>query len=195
MGGQQADDEHKYESRYDADLTAEVEGQIMQLLEEWRKHERRTYEVIVTSPLKRAKSTAEILSALYKVPIVEDDRINELDAGALCGMDKDEGSRKYPPPKFSTPYYRIVDETGESEAQLHARALLAIEHLINMKKKGYLIISHGMILNAMLRCMIGAPMPIDKSAVRFAIADASYVDLLYDENSHSWTILGFFNRY
>lgn len=194
-GRSQADDEHKFESRYDTDLTEVGRTQIQKLLEEWKHHERRSYDVIVTSPLKRAKSTADILSTLYKVPVIEDEHLNELDAGALCGMDKDEGSHKYPLPQFATPYYRIVDGTGESEAQLHARALLAVEHLINMKMNGYLVVSHGMILNAMLRCIMGSPMPTNKSAVRFALSDASYLDLLYDESTHSWTLLGFVNRY
>jgi 2,3-bisphosphoglycerate-dependent phosphoglycerate mutase len=149
----------------------------------------------VTSPLKRAKSTAEILSTFYKVPISENDFLSELDAGALCGMDRNEGLTKYPPPKFATPYFRIAGGTGESEAKLHARALLAIEHLINMKSDRSLIISHGMILNAIVRCILGVPMPTDKSGVRFAFGDAGYVDFLYDENSHSWTMLGFVGRY
>jgi 2,3-bisphosphoglycerate-dependent phosphoglycerate mutase len=192
-GRSQADDEHKFESRYDTDLSEIGRSQIQKLVEEWRSQESRRYDVIVTSPLKRARSTADILSALYKVPIVQHEYLNELDAGALCGMEKDEGLRKHPPPKFTSPYHRIVDGTGESEAKLHARALLAVEHLINMKKTGYLVISHGMILNAIVRCIIGAPMPIDKSGVRFAFKDSSYADLIYDESCYSWTMLRFVN--
>lgn len=194
-GRSQADDEHKFESRYDTDLTEIGRSQIQKLLEEWKNHERRRYDVIVTSPLRRAKTTAEILSTLYKVPIVQHEYLNELDAGALSGMDKEEGLRKYPPLKFTPPYHRIVDGTGESEAKLHARALLAVEHLINMNRNGYLVISHGVILNAILRCIMGAPIPIDKGGIRFAFSDSSYMDMIYDENCHSWTMLGFVNRY
>ena len=100
-----------------------------------------------------------------------------------------------PTTQVDTPFHRIADGTGESEAKLHTWALLAVEHLVNMKKSGYLIISHDMILNAIMRCIMGAPMPIDKGGARFAFIDSSYMDLAYDESCHSWTMLGFVNRY
>jgi broad specificity phosphatase PhoE len=194
-GRSQADDERRFESRYDAELSQQGTDQVQKLVQEWKHHEKRLYEIIVCSPLKRAKSTAAILSTFYKVPVVENQYFNELDAGALCGMDKEEGARKYPQPQFISPYYRIIEGSGESEAQLHARAGLAVECIMNMGKKSYLVIAHGMILNAVLRCLMSIPMPVNMHGVAFRFGDCAYMDLLYDEAVHHWTILGFFSTY
>ncbi len=188
-----ADDENRYEGRYDCELADVGIHQAEQLVAKWKSQQSRKYEVIVTSPMKRARATAEILSGLYPVRIIENEHILELDAGELCGMDREEGLKKYPVPSFVNPYDRIVRGTGESEAQLHARALLGIESILNMKKGSCLVVSHGMIINAMIRCMFGIPVPVNQSAVFFKFADTGYMDLSYDETKHRWTIIGFIN--
>ncbi len=109
-----ADDLQKYESRYDCEMTDEGHKQIAHLLSIWALDSKRTYDIIVTSPLKRARDTALLASNLYQAPIVENKLLLELDAGALCGMDKSEGILKYPPPEHSTPYTRIVLELAKA---------------------------------------------------------------------------------
>ena len=101
--------------------------------------------------------------------------------------------RKYPPPQFANPYDRIVKGTGESEAQVHSRALLAIENILNMKRDSYLIVSHGMILNAILRSMFGIPIPVNRNGVSFRFSDIGYMDVTYDEQKHLWKVLSFCN--
>jgi hypothetical protein len=39
---------------------------------------------------------------------------------------------KYPASSFTNPYDRIVDGTGESEAQIYSKALLGIEKVLNI---------------------------------------------------------------
>jgi broad specificity phosphatase PhoE len=162
-GRSRADDENVFESRYDSELTEVGCRQATDLAQRWKLDDKRRYDVVVTSPLKRAVATAAILADAYKAPVVENELLLEIDAGELCGMDKKEGIRKYPPPQFANPYDRIVMGSGESEAQLHARALLAIESILNMKKSSYLVVSHGMILNAILRSMFGIPIPVNRN--------------------------------
>ena len=162
-------------------------------MNKWKTEKKRQYDTIITSPLKRAKETASIMAKLYNVPIIENEYINELDAGDLCGMDKKEGLLKFPTPSFSTPYDRIAKGTGESEAQLHARALLGIEYILNMKKNSYLIIAHGTILNAILRIMFSIPMPVNRNGIIFKFNNTGYMDLLYDETKHLWIVLNFYN--
>ena len=79
--------------------------------------------------------------------------------------------------------------SGESEAQLHSRALLAVENILNMKKTSYLVVSHGMILNAILRSMFGIPIPVNRNGVTFSFGDTGYMDVRYDETTHRWTVL------
>lgn len=48
------------------------------------------FELIVTSTLKRAKETAEIINRTLALPITEDARLNELDWGEWTGMTEAE---------------------------------------------------------------------------------------------------------
>lgn len=192
-GRSSADDEGVFESRYDSELTAVGRQQAGELAAIWKDDDFRKYKKIITSPLKRAVTTAEIFSDVLEIAVVTSDLLLEIDAGKLCGMDKKEGMRKFPPPRFANPYDRIVMGSGESEAQLHARALLAVEHILNMDDDSYLVISHGMILNAILRSIFAIPMPVNQDGVIFRFGDVGYMDVMYDEKKHLWKVLRFRN--
>ena len=45
-------------------------------------------DIIITSPLKRARETAEIINKQLNVEIIEDDRLIERDYGELEGINK-----------------------------------------------------------------------------------------------------------
>lgn len=192
-GRSSADDEGVFESRYDSALTSTGHKQAEDLAAKWKDDDFRKYKRIVSSPLKRAVATAEVFADVLGIPVEKSDLLLEINAGYLCGMDKKEGMRMYPPPQFANPYERIVMGSGESEAQLHARGLLAIEHILNMADDSYLVISHGMILNAILRSILGIPIPVNRDGVFFGFSDVGYMDVKYDEKRHLWRILRFCN--
>ena len=62
-----------------------------------------------------------------------------------------------------------------------------------MKKSSYLVVWHGMILNAIVRSMFGIPIPVNRNGVVFRFSDVGYMDVVYDETAHRWTVLGFCN--
>ena len=190
-GRSAADDENRYESRYDCPLTDTGRRQATALATAWAGDPQRRYDVIVTSPLKRATETASILSGILHLPVVQSDFLLELDAGALCGLPREEGQRRYPEPSFCGPYDRIVAGTGESEAQLHARALLALDGILNMGKTGYLAVSHGQMLNAILRAMLGIPLPVNRDGAFFRFTDTAYLDAAYERGRHRWIVAEF----
>ena len=86
---------------------------------------------------------------------------------------------------------RIADGSGESEAQIHARALSAVEALINLAEERYLVISHGAFLNAVVRMAFGIPIPINRRGVHFRFKDGGYMDLAYNRDIHRWLLLNF----
>lgn len=47
-------------------------------------------DLIITSPLKRTKKTAEIINTNFQVNIVEDNRLIERNYGTMEGLTKDE---------------------------------------------------------------------------------------------------------
>ena len=189
-GRSQADDDDLFEGRYDSPLTEAGRQQALALLEKWKSQRQRNYDAVVTSPLQRAVSTATLFAQHYGVPLTRDDLLMEMDAGQLGGMKRTEGSKRFPPPPFNTPYDRIAGGSGESVAQLHARALLVIEAILNMGRHRYLVVAHGCILNAIIRAILSMPVPTNQSGGYLKLGDTGYLDASYDERVHSWTILG-----
>lgn len=55
-----------------------------------------SWDIIVTSPLKRAKRTAEIINEYLHLPIVEMDDFKERDYGDAEGMPLEERTKRYP---------------------------------------------------------------------------------------------------
>jgi 2,3-bisphosphoglycerate-dependent phosphoglycerate mutase len=185
-----ADDEDRYEARYDSPLTDVGEQQARKLAEVWRDDAQRKYDLIISSSLKRAGKTAEILSDVLSVPVSLSDDWMEIDAGELSGMSKAE-ELKFPMKPFQGPFDRIADGSGESETQIHARALTAIENLINLGEGNYLVVSHGAFLNAAVRMAFGIPVPVNRNGVMFRFTDTGYMDLGYNRNVHRWFVYGF----
>jgi len=89
-----ADDENKFEGRYDSPLTEIGINQATELAGQWKNSKDRQYDLIVSSPLKRAKKTAEIFSNFLGVGVVEQTSLMEINPGKLSGLPKDEGMKK-----------------------------------------------------------------------------------------------------
>jgi broad specificity phosphatase PhoE len=189
-GRSQADDDDVFEGRFDSPLTETGRKQATAVLEKWTCQGRPTYEAVVASPLKRSHSTATIFAEHYGLSVILLDALTEMDGGQLGGMKRSEGNKRFPPPAFRTPYNRVGGGTGESMAQLHARALLAVDQIVQMAKQRCLVVAHGGILNAILRAILEMPIPVDRSGGYFGIGDVGYVDATYDPSVHRWTILG-----
>jgi 2,3-bisphosphoglycerate-dependent phosphoglycerate mutase len=191
-GRSQADDDGLFEGRYDSALTDVGLRQAEQLCAKWQAEARLTYDTLISSPLARAVSTANLFARHFGLIVQTEDSLLEMDGGKLGGMKRTEANMLYPRPTFCTPFYRNGAGTGESLVQLHARAMTAIDKLLQMNKSRYLVVAHGGILNAVLRVALGVPLPINDSGTFFALGDLGYADLTYDASRHQWTLRSLF---
>lgn len=117
------------------------------------------FDVIFTSPLKRAKETAQIIKGERKIPLIEDDRIQEIGFGEYEGLCS---SRKlgYNIPdggdflKFFTDTENyIVPPGGESFDEIINRTGAFLTELVNnpqYQDKAVLVSTHGCALKAIL---------------------------------------------
>ena len=184
-GRSAADDEGRFEGRYDSPLTEAGRGQARRLASTWKADGQRKYLSIIHSPLSRAMETAAIIAEAIGATMIEDKNLIERDSGQLAGLPKNEDTRKkYPIPAFTGPYDRIVNGTGESDIQLHARAMLALQSLMDKPAGRILVVSHGGILNALIRVMLGMPIPTNNAGAFFHFGDTGYLDLVYDRENH-----------
>jgi len=143
------------------------------------------YELIISSPLKRASETAVILSDHLGVPIQLEPQWVERDLGHAQGTRVQDflgASRGRPArPPFTAAY-----EDGEGSWDIYLRAVAAVQSVVRRPPGRYLIVSHGGILNGALRVILGvAPGP--GRAPRFELGNCGYAHLSMDTDG-AWTV-------
>ena len=108
------------------------------------------FDKVIASPQSRAKQTAEIIANALGYEIEYDPIWMERDNGVLAGLHHDVAREKYPPKDF-IPLYEPIGLTGESQWELFLRAGLAIQSILSQPPGRYLIVSHGGLLNMVLK--------------------------------------------
>ncbi len=115
------------------------------------------FEIIYSSPLKRAKETAEIIREvnIYKPPILLDERLKEIDMGEWEGRyfpaileehrEMFERVRENP--------FEYVPPGGESFSQFVDRLRSFVEELRGKEHEVVLIVAHQMV-NSVLRILV-----------------------------------------
>ena len=99
-------------------------------------------DMIYSSPLIRAKETAEVLAAKISVPIVVDERLREQDCGGFEGKAKRDDKR------FSNARFHFANslDGGESTLQLAQRVYNFLDELLDEKlDKAALIVGHACV--------------------------------------------------
>ncbi|MGV8981611.1 histidine phosphatase family protein [Clostridium sp.] len=89
-----ADIEERMEGRADFPLTNLGKEQAKKLAH-WLK-DNAPFDYIISSPLKRASETSEIINTICNVDITYDERLMEWNNGVLAGLLRSEAHEKYP---------------------------------------------------------------------------------------------------
>lgn len=189
-GRSRADDEGVHEGRYDSPLTDVGRAQARTRAAAYVASGF-TPDLVIASTLARARETAEIVAGAIGAPIEFDPDWMEMDGGLLAGLTYKEAEERFPVPTFRG-LYEPLAVTGESEAELHCRAIRAIERVVRRGPGAYLVVAHGGILNAALRGILGAQPPVNmRHGFWFAFGDTGYVKLRYRADTGSWVLLDF----
>lgn len=110
----------------------------------------------------------------------------ERDNGVLAGELKQDLDQIYPLPEFISPFRYNPEKSGENSVMLHSRAGLALNSLMGNQPGRYLIVSHGNILNAIIRNILGINSPVNHSGVTFRFGDNGLLHVKYNEKIHHW---------
>ena len=129
------------------------------------------YDNIYSSPLERAKQTAEICNYLDK-DIVYDSNLEEINFGIFEGLTFKEISEKYPVEvkKMKEDWKEYNYVTGESPKEMFQRAVSFLEILDYTKNN--LIVAHWGIINSIISYFISGNLD---SYWKFKIQNASIV--------------------
>ncbi|MCY9090713.1 histidine phosphatase family protein [Bacillus mojavensis] len=101
-----------------------------------------SWDTIVSSPLKRARRTADIINEYLNLPIVEMDDFKERDYGDAEGMPLEERTKRYPDKNYPNM------ETLEELTDRLMGGLVKVNHAYPNQK--VLIVAHGAAIHALL---------------------------------------------
>lgn len=147
------------------------------------------FEHAYTSPLKRARVTAQaLLNHLNpEIPLTIDSRLKEFNLGKMEGMHFEDVAAKWPevlknfrhhPDKYDE---SLVE--GESFLEVIARFRAAIEEYCRQYPNGnILVISHGAALNAAINALVGTPLAHLKD--RGGLSNTSTTILITNNGRH-----------
>jgi 2,3-bisphosphoglycerate-dependent phosphoglycerate mutase len=158
-----ADVEERMEGRADFPLTNLGKEQARKLAH-WLK-ENTSFDYIISSPLKRASETAEIINKLFNIEITYDERLMEWNNGVLAGLLRSEAYVKYPIPEGGRKYFERING-GESIIDFRARAEdftaeLIDKYFVDKDDKRILIVAHGGIINMIFQSFLSLPIEND----------------------------------
>ncbi|PWU68264.1 histidine phosphatase family protein [Gracilibacillus dipsosauri] len=100
------------------------------------------WDLIISSPLKRAKSTAEIINQGLNIEHIVMAEFSERSFGDAEGMTFEERNNRYPDSKYPN---------IESRNALNKRVMVGIDHIIERYAgKKILLVAHGGVINTIL---------------------------------------------
>jgi 2,3-bisphosphoglycerate-dependent phosphoglycerate mutase len=184
--------ENRFQGHADFPLTETGRAQARALAERWQS-EGRTFDRIYSSPLARARETAEIICAALNAPFEIDPEWMEINNGLLAGMSDEEAAISVPPPTFVTPYTH-TGRTGESRWEVYLRAGRNIQKLLDNPASHTLVVSHGGILNMTMYAILGIPVQADHTGARFMFHNTTFATFAYAPANHNWRLLHFDHR-
>ncbi len=187
-GESQGNFEGRHQGQADFPLTEHGREQANALLERW-KLEGREFDLVTSSPLARARETAEIIAQGLSVPLEFDPVWMERDNGLMAGLSPEEVRQTLPQPSFIHPY-QPVGQTGESQWQLYLRAGTALQNLFSRLPGKYLVVSHGGLLNMFFYALLGITPQPNFHGPRFRFNNAAFATVSYNPTAHRWYILG-----
>jgi len=154
-----ADIEGRMEGRANFPLT-DLGKEQAEKLAYWLK-QKETFDYIISSPLKRASETAQIIGRVCSKEITYDVRLMEWNNGLIAGLLKSEANEKYPIPKGGRKYFQRIFE-GESLIDFRARAEeftaeLLDKYAIAKEDRRIVIITHGGTINMIIHSFLNMP--------------------------------------
>jgi len=155
--------EGRVQGQADVELSDHGHAQAEQVAE-WSRRlaESVVIDEVWSSPLQRARETADVIAAAVGLPVLVEQGLCELHAGIFQGHLWADLEEKFPEEvaRWRSGDVDYVIPGGESRAQLAARGRAALEGLAGRKSRGMIVVSHGGVLTAALGSMLGREHPL-----------------------------------
>lgn len=178
--------ESRWQGQAEFPLTERGKAQAQALAARW-KQEQVKFDAVISSPLSRAKETAEIVASALNLKVEFDELWMERHNGQFSGLTAQEVKENFEQPDFFNPY-TSVGLDGEGDWELFLRAGQALHNLLKREPAKYLIVSHGGLLNQVMHAVVGVAPQANDSGTRFRFNNTSFARLIYSPRQHRWAI-------
>lgn len=131
------------------------------------------YQLIITSPLLRARQTAHIIAEKTNLPILEMHEFKERFYGDAEGMTAEERKFHFPDGNYTK---------QESRESLTKRVLCGLQRLQQQQVQKIILVAHGAVINAILAALSNNEIGSGKTI----LANACLTDIHY--TNEKWTI-------
>jgi len=178
--------EERHQGQADFPLTEQGKNQVHKLAAYW-KRKGMVFDMVISSPLSRAKQSAEILDQALHLKLEYDPIWMERDNGKLAGLLFKKANKEMPAPD-NIPLYQPIGMTGESQWELYQRAGNALNQLMKNPPGRYLIISHGALLNMVIHAAVGLTPKANFQGINFRFSNTGYTKLNYIPGNNTWIL-------
>jgi probable phosphoglycerate mutase len=173
--------ERRYSGRNDLPLSATGRAEAQAAA---KRAEELGIEVVVASPLPRARETAEVVAAALGLAVQYDDDLVELDFGRLEGLTAEEARREHP---LATRRFAegvtVAAPGGESIADVARRVARARSRILREHAgRTVLVVSHVTPIKLMLAAGLGVP---DDVVHRVFLEAASFCTVAWSSDGRS----------
>lgn len=152
--GESVDDiEDRYGGSADFDLTERGKEQVSESAKKVSSLDEK-FEVILSSPLKRALQTAEIIANELHIEVEVFEYLKERNLnGVLTGLVRSEAKKKYPEQVETHSRWEYVDGSERTE-DFNSRVKNAIKYLLEMEHDSLIAVTHGLFLKTFFKEMM-----------------------------------------
>ena len=170
-------EENRWQGTADYPLSARGAWQAERVAERLARH---AVAAIYSSPLGRARQTADVLGQAVGLAPRLDSRLQEYDIGQLAGLRMEEIRQQYPAvfEAMTRPGKHYVAMPGEEGARpFRARITAAWDDLLRSTSAGSIaVITHRAVMMGLISHLLGIP-PEQRSPVRFYNGSISRIDV------------------
>ena len=131
------------------------------------------FHAIYSSPLARARQTAQAIAAYHNLPIHFDERLRERNLGEWTGLTGSEADERFPEVRSNGDWRIDGPSGGEGQAEVTARAAAAFADILAAHPDdatAVAVVTHGGTLGAYLTHLLGLP---PGSPVHFAFGNTA----------------------
>lgn len=116
-----------------------------------------TFDRIYASNMKRAVSSASIISGSKGVTCIKDKRLNEMSLGVFEGKSYEDIQREYPIEfqKWSDDWKSYAPPDGESYIEFYKRVKEFFQEILKFKDENILLVTHGGVIRSILTYVMG----------------------------------------